>query len=156
MALSDDVIARIPNKRLVQLTNGDSESATTVNTSILNLAAQDTQTDFKLYGSIAYNSTNNDHIAMAIEGVLIHLKRYTTIWTEDLQRAYELWIEKMERFGRTLGGNLRLSPLSNSELTHERDKRGATGIVRPAFDARTFDLIIPSAPRDRKPSTDKN
>lgn len=149
MALTDLALAvseRISSDRLIQLTNPDSKNASTINETKITIAATDTKSKFKILTGVDYDNTNTDHIAFAVEGVIILLMKWAGRETSTVEAMISEWESKLGQFRLTAGGNKRLSPTTDSQLTPTKDKRGRDIIVRPDFDSTRFDNIKPNAP----------
>ena len=147
MALIDEVKKRVTTQRLIQLTNTDSPNATTVNDTILGTACTDASENFKVLVGVDYDNTNPIHVANIIDGVVITLMKWAERWNKAVQEIEEGWHSRLGILRLSIGGNTRLMPQTNSELTPSTDKRGvATSIVRPDFDSSRFDTLRPNSP----------
>lgn len=77
MALSDDVIARVPGAILIGLTNPLGGSApTSTNTTLLAQACSSIEAWFGTYAQETYTSSVAIHVEVAVRGVVALLKRW--------------------------------------------------------------------------------
>lgn len=147
MPLIDDVKSRIPVKRLVQLTNADDTTATTINDTVLQNACDDAEDIFTVRVGVLYDNSKPFYLAHIIDGVLVCLMKRVERGNQAAQDMAEQWYDQLAILRQTIGGNLRLSPATDSEMTPSKDKRGVTtSIVRPAFDPAKFDSLRPNPP----------
>ena len=93
--LETDTTNRISTKRLVQLTNPEVGTATTVNTTLLALAVTDVQADFQLLGGAAYDAANPIHVSVGITGVIAKLHEWTGNGGEWAMAHRELWYKNI-------------------------------------------------------------
>lgn len=76
MALSDEVTARISAERAIQLTNPNLSSATSVDATRLAKACADAESEFKVHVGQAFDLTDLDHVAAAVDlAILILMER---------------------------------------------------------------------------------
>jgi hypothetical protein len=147
MALIDEVKKRVSAQRLIELTNPDEPNAATINDTILGYAINDTKAAFKTFVGVTCDDNDATHIAYAVDGVVIFLMTRAERWNNATREAEEKWYDKLDTLRLTVGGNIRLSPQTDSEMTPSKDKRGvSTTIVRPSFDPSKFDSIRPKPP----------
>ena len=143
MALADEVTARFENQLLIELTNKDSRTATTVNTTLLALAVTDAESAFKVYSETTYDGDEGTHVLLGIQGVIAALEAYTRIGHlgGESWEAFKTELAKL----RTLSTRSRLTPQTDSPVTRtSRSRNGNT--VRPWADWPKFREI---APRNR-------
>ena len=140
MALSDEVKSRVADAVLVDLTNPRGTSATTVNDAILDKASGDVEADFKTWANEAFDLTVDQHISLAIEGVILKL----TFWSGNTEVNFKFWYDKLEALSRVRARD-KIRPKTTSELTPSKEVLG-TETVRPHFDAVNFDDIRPDDP----------
>lgn len=143
MPLSTHVQDRYSDQYLVELTNPQNRNATTVNTTLLDNASADVDALFDVYAGVAYDDTDAQHIAVAVEGVIAFLMRRTGQSAAEARIA--AWITSMKDLGKTEGRN-RVTPDSTTRMQPSSDDR-LTRAPRPAFDDRSFDSFLPKAPR---------
>jgi hypothetical protein len=143
MALKDEVQNRIPSARLVDLTRFKDESDNTVNDTLLTTASNDVEEYFEIHSGVAYDNTDSKHIALAVLGVVSILKLWNGM---DANDEWGNWIQRVERFRITDGGNARIAPSSTSDFTPSGDRSGE---VRPDFDKDSFTETRPNNPGRR-------
>lgn len=141
MSLQSNVTARIPAHRLAELTNRDTNAATTTDGTILGLACTDVTAAFGTYTGAAYDDTVAGDVAVAVEGVVARLRS----WASNDDVAWNAWVTKAERYGKTTGRN-RINWQTSSQLVPTTDDPDGTGDVKPAFDDTTFDGYRPDRP----------
>lgn len=147
MSLIEEVKKRIPAQRLIQLTNTDNTNASTIDDDVLELACDDTSKNFTEAVGVDYDNDNPTHLANIVDGVLITLMKWAERWNKAMQEMEDRWYEKLNKLRLSIGGNVRLSPQTNSQLTPSDDKRGQTiTTVRPDFDSSKFDSLKPNPP----------
>ncbi len=142
MPLSTHVTDRYSTQYLVELTNPQDRGATTINTTLLGFAADDVDGLFDVYAGVAYDDSDAQHIAVAVEGVIAFLLRRTGQSTADARIS--TWVSTMRDLSRTEGRN-RVTPDSTTRMQPSADNR-LTATPRPAFDDRRFDSFLPNSP----------
>lgn len=145
MPLSTHVTDRHSTQYLIELTNPQNRNATTVNTTLLGFAADDVDALFDVYTGVAYDDSDAQHIAVAVQGVIAFLLRRTGQATA--QERIDEWVTSMRSLSRIEGRN-RITPDSTTRMQPSADDR-LTSTPRPAFDDRHFDSFIPKAPGAR-------
>ena len=141
MALIDEVTSRIPDQKLVELTNVDDPNPTTVDTTKLGKAVTDVEADFKVFGGgITYSNADDRHVSFAVTGVVRKLQVWKLESAAD--DKHEAWQKSIYNHLRLVTGNNRIKPKSSSELTPAEEAPGGI-IVRPHFDTHSShaDLI---------------
>jgi len=139
VALWDEVVARVPNERLVQLTRAGDTSATTVDAAKGTKAAADAQARFEATCGITFDVTNPLHVEPCIAGVLYYLHSYRDLLGADTREMRQVFEDALDRTRRVLGRD-RPTPYTTSALTPSREvPTGAT--VRPVFDTSRFDAL---------------
>lgn len=135
MALADDVTARIEDQLLIELTNPDSRTATTINSTLFALVVTDTESSFLLYAETTYDSTNDVHVMLGVQGVMALLESYTRLgklggesWTDFLAALDRL---------RLTGSRARVEPQTDSPITRTSRTIGGRSPKRP-FDWPVF------------------
>lgn len=148
MSLVSQVTARYSAAALLQLTNPDLPSATSVDTARLGYAADDVAAEFEVRAGVEYDDTNAKHVAVCVEGVVAFLTwRMGTKGGADLVEA---WRKRADVFGRTMGRDA-IMPGTNSLL--QPTVPGANGVtVRPPFDDTKLGGVLLAAPHS--PSAD--
>jgi hypothetical protein len=151
MTLSTEVQARLGTDLLVQLTNPDDPAATSINTTILTAACDDTEGEF-LSAGIALDITDKRHLSVAVDGVRWKLYDYKAPFTEAAKSFEVRFRESLDRL-KLVTSRDRITPTTDSELTPSSDKpEGYTGEVRPSFDRELLTGFNLRQPRGRDPS----
>ena len=75
MSLSTEVQARVATQLLVELTNPNDNTASSIDTTLLGKAVDDVEGDFLSYG-ITIDVTNKAHVVVAVDGALYRLMAY--------------------------------------------------------------------------------
>ena len=142
MALSDEVKDRIADQRLVELTNPDDRDATTINSTILNLAVDDISAEFQVLAGVQYTNTDKRHVTYAVDGVVLKLLAY--MGQSNSAAAFQSWKETVANRLRLVTGNNRIMPKSSSKLTPAKEAPDGA-IVRPYFDLNSsFGELVPN------------
>ena len=144
MALITRVTDRYPAQRLLELTNPKNTAAVAINTTILQVAADDAQAEFEASTGIAYDDTSALHQSVASQGVIVYLHRYKGTSKTAGRQDQDLWNEGLEKV-KLVSGNNRVDPTDNSNLEPTREE-GSTPI-RPAFDPTHFSSLQLRPPR---------
>lgn len=139
MTLISNVQSRIPSGRLIELTNDDT-SDTTVNATVLGLAADDIEAMFQILGVGTYDDTDARHVAEAVPGVVLLLRLWKGQATDE---DFENWKKNVMDKLRKVTGNNRISPKSSSKET-PADEAPDGQEIRPDFDIHSsFDQYTP-------------
>ena len=135
MSLSTLVQARYSSQRLVNLTNPDAGTQTSIDSARLTAACDDAEAEFEVHTGVEFDETDARHVSYAVRGVIALLteRMGTKGGAEQLQR----WYEALNRL-RQVTGNDRTTPESTSLLEPTPEDDGRTTPVRPAFDDRRF------------------
>lgn len=145
MALTDEVLARYSNQRLVGATNPDVKNPTgqAINYTRLNAATADVTADFLSYGGQAFSLTNIQHVGIACEGVLAYLtERIGTKGGKDMLEAFRARLTTL----RETTSNDRVDPSTNGNISPSVE--GSDGRpALPAFDQKAFGGVVPGIPR---------
>lgn len=142
--LTDAVIARYSTERLSQLTQKDNRSPTTVNTTVLGLAAADAVAEFQTRAGVTFDDTNAQHIRLCCGGTVAFLVSYKgqdpDAWklVKDFQRDCDAL--------RMTGANKRIQPITTRDLGPSPDIDGAGRPRRPEFDRPRFDRLNVNPP----------
>lgn len=139
------VQARIPTLRLVSLTNPNDTTATTVNTTVLELAVDDVTAEFVTLANETYDASNARHLALAVRGVPILLSEWLGQGQGPGEQNMESWRGIVREYART-ANRARVSPQTN--ITYAPTILENQG--RPVFDPSRFDRQTLSSP----PSSD--
>lgn len=153
MALGTEVTNRVPTSVLLALTNPESRSATSVNSTILGRAVNDVTADFKTYAGLTYDdaaATNPDHydqhISVAVQGVVLKLRAYTQ--QKEHLEAYEKWANAETgplQALRTATYGHRVAFKSNSQTT-TTDESVNGAVVKPRFAHEYFSELQSQPP----------
>jgi len=141
VALTDEVQNRYSAQILINLTNPQNTSATTLDTTRMNNAVTDVQADFKIEAGTTYDNSVDTHVVVATEGVYAKLVLRSGQSGEAGFRLHESYLEKLRRLALITGRD-RISPSTDSLLTPTQDESGDL----PAFDRKNFKGYIPNAP----------
>ncbi len=146
MALLDEVENRIPESTLVQLTNNDDSSPSTVDEYRLILACNDIQAKFETLTGTPFDITDQHHVELCVIGVVVKLQMYIQKLTDKIRGLYKEWKDELEIYRKTLGTAQRVMPESSSHLEpldekHERHANfdnvlGHYLVMRPAGSQR--------------------
>ena len=152
MTLAANVQTRYGAQFLVNLTNPADPSATSVNTTVLDAAADDTEADFVIYSGVTYDETPAtnplaaQHVAVGVEGVVAKLALRTGTGGNYARTAHDDFIARLRDLALVAGRD-RISPRTDSQLTPTPERVGSE-VVRPTFDSPRFDDLIPNDPPD--------
>lgn len=142
MALIDEVTDRVPSQTLRALTRQKSTSSTTVDTTKLQKACDDVElSEFPTNTHQAYDSTNRQHVTLAVQGVLYVLRSWMPQSPAALEKDREAWLSACER--------LRLVSSRESVVPTSVQGGGADASDDPetdTFDTRRFRDLIPDPP----------
>lgn len=137
--LSADVISRYSAQFLVEITNADSVSATTRDDTRLDLAATDIQNDLETYAGQLYDSTNAQHVSVAVQGVIARL----TSWNGESGDLAEKMEDRFVTRARAL--RKRVRPKTSSTLVPTAENvNNAT--PKPWTDISHFTGVTPNPP----------
>lgn len=142
MALADEVTSRYPASKLRQLTNPNSQSASTVDGTILGLAVDDVEADFKIYCATTYDGTDARHVSVAVEGVISKLSLRMEAAGEGAAARHDAYLDRIRALARVTGRD-RVIPRSKSILTPSSEREEGTETVRPDTDRSHFEDLIP-------------
>lgn len=124
-----DAQAKIPSKRLIQLTNPESPSATSVNTTILQKACEDSALYFQIKSAKNYDDTNVLHRQVALLGVEAFLKQYDKGSSSEVRNIFERYDSMLETINNAR--SFRISPKAKIELDGDRFKNSFFDNYRP-------------------------
>lgn len=133
--------ARYPSQRVVEWTNFGVPSATSVNSTILELAVTDASADFPTFTATDFDSTNAagllaQQTPVAIVGVAAYLKSYSDQGAGD--KAIAEYHRRLVELAKVTGRD-RVLPRSSSGLTPSPVPRIPGSVQRPDFDDSIFD-----------------
>ena len=75
MAFTDELNARFGTQNIIRWSNPDSKTATTVNATIIAAALVDVAGDFRTYGGVVYDDTDNRMIGIACDLAIFHMRK---------------------------------------------------------------------------------
>jgi hypothetical protein len=129
MTLASETEDRYKGGLLLELTNQGSTTATTVDQTVLGLAAVDAAAEFQLETGLVLDITDTRHLAAGIVGVLHFLHEYTGIQSERGGRIRDRWLSWLERIAATAGHELKVLPRSGGRLVSSTptDQRAPDG-----------------------------
>jgi len=140
MSLQTNVVARIPDRRLRELTNADDRAATTANTTILALACTDAASLFAERCGATYDDTVAGDVRVSVPLVVAILIEWTTGVRDDLDKA----LEAAGKYSLVRGRN-RSAGATTSLLTPSTEVQLGEEI-RPWSDQDSFDGYSPRSP----------
>lgn len=141
--LGDAVQARIATKRLAQLTRPNDDTASTVDTTYLELAVTDVTAAFETYAQETFDETVDRHVALGVMGVVATLRSWKG--TDDDDKQMESWRDSLEAMAKTRS-RARVMPASSKSATPSPEPVEQDGSVRPTFDPSRFRDVRPDAP----------
>lgn len=143
--LATAVEARVPTQRLVQLTNKNSRAATTIDSTTLEAAVDDTSAEFGIRAGETFDSANATHVRLAVPGVVAFL----CLWNgqEDGQKQIDRFTRMCEDY-RATRSNKRITPITDRTVGPSPDVSSDGTGRRPEFDAPRFSRLDVAAPRD--------
>lgn len=146
MALADDVQAQVETAYLAELTNPNDRSLKTVDTTRLGYAVTAVEAAFKRHVQAAYDSADDQHVDIGIQGVLIKLRQRTRSGDSGgaATQEWKDWIDECTAL-RDASSRGRVMAQTNSEVVPTSEQRGSE-TPRPWFDGRRFDDLAPNAP----------
>ena len=124
-----DAQAKIPSRRLVQLTNPESPNATTVNTTVLQRACEDSALYFQIKAAKNYDDANVLHRQAALLGVEAFLKQYDKGASSEVRNIFERYDQMLETINSAR--SFRISPSAKVEKDNDRFKSSFFDNYRP-------------------------
>ena len=140
--LATEVQTRIDTPTLVQLTNRGSNTATTVNTTLLAAAVADAQAEFGLLTGLTYDQTNALHTAVGVIGVHAFLLGYGDPG-QVTNPVRDRWLAQLEQIAVSKGTRRRILPSTSSELEPSEEVDGTL----PDFDRARWRQLTLDSPR---------
>ncbi len=145
MTLSTEVQDRYGAQRLIELTNPQAGTATSLDSARLTKAADDVEADFRVYAQLVFDLTDARHVAIAVEGVESYLvRRLGTSSASFRKKLRDDWIESLEKLSKVTS-RARIKPKSSSELTPS-DENPTGQAITPDFDRRNMEPFLPNNP----------
>jgi hypothetical protein len=148
-ALATAVQARVATRRLAQLTRPNDDTASTVDTTYLELAVTDVVAAFETYAMEVFDDTVPRHLALGVMGVVAVLRSWKGSDDEDKQLT--AWYESLAAMAKTRS---RARVLATSSRTATDSPETSS---RPVFDRTRFqdmDVIGPPADDDARVAHD--
>jgi hypothetical protein len=142
--LADAVQARYVGQALAEATRPRDSSASTVNTTRLEQACTSIQRFFPLYAQQDYDSTDDLHVEIAVEGVVALLAKWNGRKGSDGSGGsrFDAWVETMRQLANTTVRGHE-PPVTSSEITRTEETDGQSSPVRPAFDRSKVSRYTP-------------
>jgi len=145
MSLTTAVTDRISSVMLVQITNHDSPSATSLNSTRLAAAVADVEAIFEQEVGVAFDASVAAHVPVGVDGVLATLHQYTGITGRNVNEIRQRFERGLIRLAQTLGGEQRLLPSTSSKGTvSEQDDSRLVD-----YDRSRWDGFVPRMPNDQ-------
>lgn len=141
--LSAEVQIRISNTLLVQLTNKHETAPSTVNTTILDAAAEDASAEFEIETGVALDTSIKSHVAAGVQGTIYYLHEYNDVSGAAHDRRRQRWENVLRKLEGTVGAGTKILPSSTSTLEESEQPDGR----RPDFDRERWRDIVPDPPR---------
>lgn len=138
MALEDEVKARYSNQLLVQWTNPQLSSATTIDETRLSKASRDVEGWFKIIAGVAYDNDDARHVSVAVDGVEARLKNIAGL---EVNSEWSNWKEDLGKLALVTGRD-RIPPTTSSTLDPTDERSGDA----PWGDRNVFRRMIPNSP----------
>jgi len=135
LSFATEATARFSSIRLIALTNPDSTTAASVNTTVRDAALADAQARFKQLARVDPDSTIDEHVMVVMLGFPFFCSTYTGNFNPTLDNLFA----KFEATCKAIGDNQGVTPATDSELTAVRDKRGETAEKKFAFEPGHWD-----------------
>ena len=126
---------RVSTARLIQLTNLNSDAATTVDTATLELAVTDMESEFQTIAMEELDDTDARHVALGIAGVIAFLVNWKGQDADE--KGMKAWRSRVADYAKT-ASRQRVSPLSSRTLGPSPDTDGSGRARRPEFDRSRF------------------
>lgn len=149
MALADEVTNRYSDQELIELTNPESATATTIDTTYLGRAVTDVQAAFKVHAQIEYDGTVDTHVLTAVDGVIARLRTWARTGGvgNDANSAWQDWVDNQCKPLKSVTSRARVSPVTTSQLTPSAEV--ADGETRrPVFDEARLRRFTPGSRSD--------
>lgn len=115
MALSDEVTSRYSFQRLKEMTNDGDPTASSINTTVLGLAATDIQADFETLSNESFDLTKASHVVICVPAVMGKLYEYQGKLSPYANESMDVFVARCNRLRE---GNLP-APLTNSNIVVE-------------------------------------
>lgn len=140
MALADEVTARYSDQELIELTNPEDGTATTINTTLLGYAVTDVQAEFEIRQIGEYDASDAKHVTVAVEGVLARLKTFARTGKVggSGNDEWEWWIENRCKALAKVAGMKKVTAQTSTETTQSSELPDGVTTVRPWADSVRF------------------
>jgi len=139
MSLDANVQSRWSAQILINASNPQNSTSTTIDTTRLTNAETDVQAAFKVMAGVAYDDTDDRHVLYAVEGVLVRLLVLTG------QAQLETWTDWKKALKFELGkvtGRDRIAMSTRSKMRPTEEAPGA----KPMADMSAFGKLKPNTP----------
>ena len=151
MTLATEVTTRIPNSRLVQLTNQGDRSAGSVNSTVLAAAATDAEAEFYQLVGVLFDSTVAAHVTSGVWGCLYYLESYAAGESPATELLRKRWHLGCARLAKSLGADQPLLPQTLSPLEYDED----VPTRRPDNDRQAWGDVILDSGYGRDPRSNR-
>lgn len=140
MALADDVTNRYTDQELIESTNPEDGTATTINSTFLGYAVTDVQAEFEIQGIGEYDATDAKHVAVAVEGVMARLKTFARTGKAggSSNDEWTWWIDNRCKALAKVTGRKRVTAATSTETTQSSELPDGVTTVRPWADSVRF------------------
>lgn len=142
-ALATAFQARVPAKRQYALTNQNSNSANSVDTTVLELAVTDVTAEFATYAMETFDATNSRHLTLGVSGVIAMLKEW--IGQDAEKKELDAWRKRVMDFAKT-SSRARVLPITDKTLGPSPDTDAEGNALRPGFDRSRFENDLQEPP----------
>jgi len=146
VTLQSNVEARYSIQSIKNLTNPDSATSTTKDSTRLALACTDAAAMFEEHTGTEYDDTVAMHVNAAVEGVIAILKSRKSAKAGGSRTDLDTWVKRLRHFDVTYGSRARMEP-ETTGLGIPSSEDVTTGTERPKFDDPLFDDLRPDDPR---------
>lgn len=146
LPLWNRVLLRYSDKELRQLTNPDSQTSTTVDTTKGTNVSTDAEKWFKRRVGVAYSDDDSDHHDVAILATYVLLREYAGKSTQSVKDDRERCLSEMNAL-RKRTHNKRVTSRTTHRGVIPTDEDKANVVDRPYFDSERFNRVTPNDPK---------
>ncbi len=143
-ALWTAVKLRYDTQTLKQLTNVNTPGGTSINDTIGVQVATDARMWFSRKTQMTFDSTDDEHVAVAVRATYCLLREYSGKYSEVVRSEKEAVEDAMNDL-RIQGPAARIQPVTDSTL-EPSGQEDSTDPTRPTFDPERFDRLMPDPP----------